>query len=234
MDIPPSIVLAILPEAEREDAQRAKDALLDVYQYVKRFGSALALFNHVEYMLAQARATMPGTDLRKFQITMTAGPWQLIAARDGAMTIYHLSWMLKALRTSARKCPTLSSLVDWSEMRAAGEVFATSFPSWYELRQAVAHSAEIAIAGEANLEIHGPVEIEGMSIGEGVTAILTWQDNLSDRTYSGVRKGKLFSYEISETTLGQLHLVGRHVYAAFQPVQDKAREVALRGLSGEQ
>jgi uncharacterized ubiquitin-like protein YukD len=69
----------------------------------------------------------------------TTGGWQMMAARDGALTIYHFGCAIDGLKNSLRFCPALT--VDQT-IRIAGKVFDVAFPDSKEIRNAIAHVAD--------------------------------------------------------------------------------------------
>ena len=56
-------------------------------------------------------------------ITDTTGAWQVMAARDGALAIYHFGNTIEAIRKNLPKCPALGGLVDHSILRDASKSF---------------------------------------------------------------------------------------------------------------
>jgi hypothetical protein len=85
--------------------------------------------------------------------TDTLSGWQSIAARDGAMTIYHFGCTVEAIKASLPRCPTLNAGVDHSNLRMARKLFESHFPGYKDIRHVVAHTAEFAATID-DKEIH--------------------------------------------------------------------------------
>jgi hypothetical protein len=74
----------------------------------------------------------------------TTGGWQSMAARDGALTIYHFGRAIQGLQSSFRFCPTLRDLVDHEAIRQAKKDFDVAFPHNIQIRHAVSHVADLS------------------------------------------------------------------------------------------
>jgi hypothetical protein len=68
--------------------------------------------------------------------------WQLIAARDAPMTIYHFGTALAALRRQVGRYPTLCAVVDTDKLKKAHGTFSHNFPRAERIRHAIGHTAE--------------------------------------------------------------------------------------------
>jgi hypothetical protein len=72
------------------------------------------MFELAERQLVELRAQRLQTSY-PWQMRMR---WQFIAARDGAMTIFHFGMTMEAIRSSVlRKCCTVSSLIEHQPLR---------------------------------------------------------------------------------------------------------------------
>jgi hypothetical protein len=113
------------PAAERDANDHLELLLSKLDTYAQDFQAAIALFELAERELATLRAQLERT--RTPQLNYTAlmrMRWQFIAARDGAMTIFHFGKTMEAIRSSAlRECPTVRSLVQKQPLRNADNLF---------------------------------------------------------------------------------------------------------------
>jgi hypothetical protein len=135
-----------------------------------------------------------------------------MAARDGAMTVYHFSGVIDAIKKSQKNTPTLRALVDGKRIRAAGRQFKVHFPQFEQIRHAIAHDAEFAATPELKRKHRSPedkITLEGheLTIGDSFDAETVKFCTSID--------GHRVSYELSRASLNNLIAVQREVYGAF-------------------
>src|SRR6516165_4698948 len=64
----------------------------------------------------------------------TLGAWKSMAARDGALAIYHFGQALAAISPWLHKCPTVSARLDHPAVRLARKAFRAALPSYDAIR----------------------------------------------------------------------------------------------------
>jgi hypothetical protein len=81
--------------------------------YADEFHNALALF---EYCCEYQPALQRDSSMEPVQIWRS---WLLVAARDGAMSIYHFGKCIDAIQSLFRLCPSMNDKVDHTKIRMA-------------------------------------------------------------------------------------------------------------------
>ena len=195
-----------LPEAEREHAAVIGSSLDDLDGYLNNFAAALSLFDSCDNASGEA-GPHRGTYIS----------WMMIAARDGAMTIYHFGKTIDGIRQSLGLCPTLRGLVSRPSLKTAGKLFARHFPSFEKLRHGVAHAGEQSSTLRARRKhaLRGDYAGSGFKIRESSGTLLG--NNLQDRLFTTSHEGTVLTYEISQATLAKLIEVKDAFRAAFAP-----------------
>jgi hypothetical protein len=153
--------------------------------------------------------------------TDTLSGWQSIAARDGAMTIYHFGCTVEAIKASLPRCPTLNAGVDHSNLRMARKLFESHFPGYKDIRHVVAHTAEFAATID-DKEIHShkgrlKISSDSGSVSMEVSdqsASTQFLGNLCDNTYFITFEGRIHKYEISHATAEKLVSVKKRVFSS--------------------
>lgn len=143
----------------------------------------------------------------------TLSDWMLIAARDGALAIYHFGKTLEAIKKSLPGFPTLNSEVDHNLIRKANADYRKRFPRYEAIRHVVAHSAEFS-ATQAKRELHankGPLVARAV----GATKGIRFSDSLIQRTYIVNFEGDAHSYEITHASADCLFLSKLMVYSTL-------------------
>jgi hypothetical protein len=158
-------------------------------------------------------------DFQKLDLaTDTLSGWQKMAARDGALTIYHFGKTIDAIWQSLPSCPALMTLVNESALRQASKEFRTNFPRYEAIRHVIGHTAEFS-ATPAQKEAHsikGPWESPHVKIFGG--ARTQFSGNLYDRTYYVTFEGEVHGYEISMTTGDRLRDTKAKIHNSFAAV----------------
>ncbi|MCL6729322.1 hypothetical protein [Sphingomonas hankyongi] len=145
--------------------------------------AALALFDYAGKLVTY------DADVRQPEI----GRWQFIAARDGAMQLYHFGQALKAINGLLARDLSIAKHVKTKLLRDAQTRFDTAFPHWHEVRQGAAHLADFSktpdrVSGHAAPVSQIPfIEFRG---GDPNTPIYA-ANNLHGCTYSCTVEGEL-------------------------------------------
>ena len=190
------------PEPEREHSWILQSRLEDLDRYVRQFEAALNLF---DISREQRRSEALGVQ---------SGHWMFIAARDGAMTIYHFANTLQYIRSLLRSCPTIKALVNAPSLRKTTELFQTQFPHVKTMRHALAHSAELSRSPKHFKKNSFKGDYEGFGVSIKHSSVMM-KDNLQDRNYVNTFNGEIVSYEVSSTTLNHLNAAKNSFYSSF-------------------
>lgn len=210
----PKIRFQRFPEAEKDLARSLQHSLMAIEGYVEGFASALALFDLCEREIKVLDAEreydkkIKRHDRRQQFMGLYSQliSWLGIAARDGAMTIWHFSKAIQTARALANKCPTMQASLDRPRIKSAFTIFNCHFTCPQQIRDSVAH------------EFDASKVIEESYIGHGV-ALLGQGSSLHGiiygRSYATTYKGKVISYELSQRSLDVLVKTESEFFAAF-------------------
>jgi hypothetical protein len=153
-----------IPEDQLQALLHIQGLLTSLVVFERRLVFALLLFDasyQENWKLVRA-AKIGHLDFQMLdRATDTLGGWQSIAARDGALSIYHFGSTIEAIRHSLPSCPALNALVDHTVLRTAHAQFRKEFPRIEAVRHVVAHVADFTKTAE--LKEHskkGPYKLE--------------------------------------------------------------------------
>ena len=215
-----------IPDGEGEATRHLWSLLFLLGWYEQQFRHALALFNGCE----QGRSPLPANpnDIPKYPIIEsewhTLNAWQTIAARDGALSIYHFGQALAAIPPWLGNCPTVRGLVSHDALRLARKSFVAALPSYDALRHAVGHAADFNATLEKR-EAHSIQPPWKETAGAATLQFLGAKpmrvtEELHGRAYLVTYDGQIHHYEIKPETLDALRKVRERIYVAFEAAAD--------------
>jgi hypothetical protein len=140
----------------------------------------------------------------------TAHGWMHIAARDGAMQIYHCGAVMTTIKKNLYLAPTLLKHIDNTVMRNAVNFFKGHFPDYILIRDAVGHSIYEIAPTEAAFNKHA---VPNTSIF--ITGVV------SGRNYIITKDHKQRSYELSRSSLDKLRRSVELFTSSFAPCLDE-------------
>jgi hypothetical protein len=134
--------------------------------------------------------------------------YRMIAARDGALNIYHFGRSLAAIRNQLGACRSITN-IDRKKVREAGKVFRLHFPHVDSVRHAIVHAGEL---------YNTPAKMENEELKRHTSfgaAGGTLMSALSERTYSIGFEGEVFSVTLDNQTISILITIRNSVDSAF-------------------
>jgi|ERR1700730_3321273 len=188
--------------------------MLGLSIFLEQFKKAVALFELLE------RSDPPVGVLENELFT-----YRMIAARDGALSIFHFKCSLEAIKKQLPRCRSIAAKVDAVKIRDSVKQFSAFFPHTDNVRHAIAHAGERFSSPERMKEHsmkvarYGP----GFAIDEGGYLLSA----LHERTYSVGNLGEIFSVRLDQTAISNLQAVISSVQQAFQAyfeARDQPRE----------
>lgn len=198
----------VLPEAEQSSAWLIHDAVVHIDRNVREFHDALALVEFTE----QER-TKPSLSAEQ---SMRLGMgWPLLAARDAAMTIYHIHVAVTGIWETRYGCPTFWGMADESALRKAGKVLSSQFPNLLKLRDCIAHVNDRTrtLKKHADHAFSGIIDQPGFnSLGSQLTAFF-----LSGRRLVVTWNGEELAYDLTNESLDRLKEVRDLARKALEP-----------------
>jgi hypothetical protein len=142
--------------------------------------------------------------------------YRMIAARDGALSVFHFKCCLDAIKKQLPRGKSLSALVDSIEIREIVRRFSSLFPHADNVRHGVAHAGEIFKSPERmkdngmKVSRYGP----GFAVNEGGYLLAA----LHGRTYSVGNLGEVFSVTLDHVALSNLSTVRSSMQEALLPL----------------
>jgi hypothetical protein len=186
----PDIFRDDMPKAAGTAVAHIEGRLRDVAGYVADFAEALDLFDFVP---------------------PEKHPWKLIAAKDGALCIYHFFRTLRAIDANLRQgCPELLALLPNSCFKRAAELRRAHFKNYEQVRDGVGHVADLVATRQ---------DFQRNSFTPGVLAL----PSVKGRTFSMSVKGEMVSYDISGQTLAVLIQIQDAIFDGFEEASKKLR-----------
>lgn len=139
--------------------------------------------------------------------------FRIVAAKEGALAIFHFAETLRALRKMLPMCPTAKGSVDLAKVRSALGVFEKRFPHVDNTRHGVAHAGEVWKNPKA-MRLYQQRK-DYCSDGGFVAAGGWLTSGLHDRTFSVSWGGDVFVVQMDHSTTNTLLQVRSMVEAAF-------------------
>lgn len=221
-----------LPESERRAAGVLINNLFAVQMHASSFADAVALFRDCRlraqtFDLDAIFKSGSSAERRALQEQHSLlHRWTTLAARDGAMSIYHFAKAMEA-GTDFSGCPSLGATVDHKALRLVRKLFASRFPHFLPMRHALAHKAELTGSVQQIDEnsIKGDFDNFGVRIEGGGGMII---DHLFNDTFATTFEGQVLSYDVTPQTHANLEDIARRLYATFPKPPEPERRPRLR------
>lgn len=218
----PKIDFTVIPEAERDHEGELGMQLHFLNYWAKWFEANLRLYECSAQTLDAARRHEhddPKNEEAVVILDLMDG-WPVIAARDGAMSIYHFAKTLNNIDNVLARMPSLAAKTDRTKRKEARNMLRESFPDHIDARDAVAHAADKASMREK--EGHSIKDdfdignIRARTAGKKMSAAIV--DFLHDNTYTCSWEGKLVSYKIDIESLKKIAAIRDLFYDSFPSV----------------
>lgn len=213
-----------LPEEQRETARHVSGQIEAAAAFVREFADALGLFDYASARIraltrrldklenvaggaAADKRRRPTLDVWKLK------RWQVIAARDGAMTIYHFFMTLSAIDEQLRlDCPDLALMLPSEPFKNVRKIRNDYFKDYGKVRHAVGHAAEL----RESVKHQSKNSLEG---------VFMFGQIIDERTFLATIGGKIVRYNVSHETLEQLRLMLTNLNAAFKEANKILQEM---------
>ena len=155
----------------------------------------------------------------------TTGGWQSMAARDGALSIYHFGRAIEGLKNSLRFCPTLNAKVDHKKIRIAAKSFDATFPNNIAIRAAVAHVADFSKTPQDKFfhAVKGIFKLRWFS-SDDPTGVTWLPGNMNGHTYAATVNGKAYAYDLTLENAEKLRAIKLQIYSAFDATTRRPME----------
>lgn len=183
---------ASISSAEESAYQRVIANRSNLLRFLESFEVSVSLFEFLERGGHPPTAGVLGGDFIQ---------WRIVAARDGALNIYHFGCSLKALKQQLWHCPTIAKNVELDLITDAIRHFKLYFPHAKNIRHAIAHAGEMADSPKQ------------MKIGEGKNGLI---HALYERKYTIGYLGDEFTVEMDATSTNKLRHLTHMADSAFQ------------------
>ncbi len=141
----------------------------------------------------------------------------LIAARDGAMSIYHFNESITVIQTNLASCPSAANPDIRKHLKQAKRQLRGWFPDLENIRHSVAHAAELGKYPKRVKDRTSTAEIDRKFIrSEKGAPPLRIEQCLEERNFIYTLENRIISYEISAKTLDRLGKIRKKVFDVFQ------------------
>lgn len=225
---PPRFSRTALPPEEHDAVRVLENLLCELENYARAFQAALRLYNFSSgqgrQQLAAHRAQGGSID-DSTELSNMLSEWGRIAARDGAMSIYHFYKAMEGIRDSIGSSPTLLGLVDISTLRYTVKLFKSKFPYVERMRNALAHAAEFrqTVQKDRRNTARGKQKGFGYDSSGPYTII---QNSIIHGAYTATYEGQIIKYDISDESLNQMLRAKDAFYNAFRTAETRSCEAA--------
>jgi len=217
----PKIDRSTIPENEMPPFLHVMTLLGEFGLYERNFLTAVFLYDYCQQSAGEI------SDFAKLENSLwTISAWQMMAARDGALTIYHFSSAIEGLKNSLRFCPTLNTKVNNRAIREAGRLFNGFFPDSKLIRDAVAHVADLSKTQESKLlnAVKGAFRKGRFSSNDAEGT--TWlRGNMNERSFAVTIRGKAYTYNLNHENAARLSDVKKNIFSAFDAATIKSPSV---------
>ncbi|MBC7314333.1 MAG: hypothetical protein H5U11_17730 [Rhizobium sp.] len=188
-----------VPESERSAATLALAHLSNLHNYVRDFEWALSLFE----LCTEFKGVIK-TD------------WSFVAARDGAMTVYHFAKTFEILNTYVAKSPSLKAGSDKVAIKRAGRTLREFFPQINVLRDTIAHDGELknTVEKAAWHPLKGPIRVGTLLVGNEAAQIEI--KAIAGDQLVLTKAGALVGYRLNRAALEVLKQVAKEVSSAVR------------------
>jgi hypothetical protein len=218
--MPPHILyLEFAKKSERELGASISGNLKRIQKYRREFASDLALFDFSYENKRDSNGEISDNHIS----------WMSVAARDGAMMLYHFGKTILAFDGLLQKIPNLAKFVDKKTLRTAKEEFENYFSDFNAVRQGVAHLADHSITPE-RLKKHGTIESSKFItfIAAGNPVPFHIEGYLSDRKWVCTVEGKTVWYELTSASLAELLKIEQIVLSCFNELEKQSHFLRQR------
>ena len=149
---PMLIGLGVEDKAEQGHVHTLSQAMFSLGGLVDTFAADLRLFQFASTEVA-ALSTIIDYSCTRDDARQMFGRWAVIAARDGAMTIYNFSASIAACRSAVSQCQTLLRFVDFSTLRWVESRFEYYFPYFKLARTDADDQAALASPNKLSFQL---------------------------------------------------------------------------------
>jgi hypothetical protein len=177
-------------------------------KYIEQFRQALNLF---DYCLIQNSLFPNGSPMFM--------SWLGLAAREGAMAIYHFRRAMLAANNVSKASPIIGPHLDNAALKAAHSKFEKEFPDWSNIRDGISHAAELFQNAQALRENAFSGTYEGPGVKFENCQHVMIQDALQDRLFTtSTFDGLIVHCEISMVTAFKLRDVMVPFFDCFRKI----------------
>lgn len=217
------------PDDEQPFGKAVEDNLIRLDMYCQRFRHTLSLFDtcYAERAKLRQKTEAPGPYPPQYDTFIT---WELIAGRDGAMTIWDFARATHLVSKNLEKCPTLAMLVDRPRYEKCLAQFQQDFPNAKIIRHAVAHPSDLygAPKDAASNSFTGEFNAHGIEIDANDAN--TVFDGISGRQVLVTIYGQIVGYELSDDSVQKMQHVRDEIHKVFAPAGKATMEAFIKKL----
>ena len=194
-----------VPESEADAYQCIFANKATLFIFALNFQFSVQLFEFLE-----RGGGPPSVGVFGFPFTL----YRMIAARDGALNIYHFKCSLDALKKQLPTSPTIAKYVDAIKVREALKQFNKYFPNTDNIRHAISHAGEMQPTPrrqKQNIQKKDESFHGGASGAGGL-----FMGAIYEKTYTVGIEGTVFSVSLDNESIRKLNHTISMIDEAFQ------------------
>lgn len=223
-------------EPEKLAAGGFAESLTNIDMHLQSFEAALRLieYSEVQIMAAHERRRIANESLPTQELMNSVrlyNGWSYIAARDGAMTLYHFEKALGVATSNLKLVGALSALMDWPAIEKTKSDFKKLFPKAKAMRHAIAHVGELTqdrLSKDKNFAKVKAVNEAGAEIIQRF-----YFENLVGRTYTVTKDKEMLSYSLTAESFERLSSIREQFHAPLRDGAQKWEEKARQHWRGQ-
>lgn len=220
----PQIDASRIPPDQDEAMKHIAHLLSGLTRFERQFRYAVLLFD-ASHQEEQALIQL-GMSRRLDWGVMENGMWTLsawshMAARDGALAIYHFGNTIQGIWASLPACPSIASAINEAALREASKEFRDAFRRYEAIRHVVGHVSDFFFntqqkrsehAAKGKWQAGGAGAFIGSTDEQGASEL---PGNLAGDTYVVSFRGEATSYALNAATVDIISSVRSKIYASF-------------------
>ena len=213
----PVIKVDAVPAGDREALRNVEQTLQLMGTFVRSFACTIELFIFATQEAERLGRAEPGSDNHR-----TVIEWSFIAAREGAMQIWHFHKAVQGAAKTIGNCATLKPHFDPKALEDYQEQLDRDFPRHREIRNAAGHLGELTStpAEMRRNQAKSPSNMGPIHVGEGAVLLNAL---LGDEYTTTVFDGDVLSYRVNADTYRKLSASLIRFYGLFEGVAAATR-----------
>lgn len=208
------------PEVALKD--HLEDILVGLSLSANNFSDTVDIIDYLEEIVDFDREISKNIDepfRHLYQEEFKYRRWKMIAARDAAMTVFHFGQYLHGIGASSAKFPNDKLFINRIHLKEAYKIFNREFKGHRDMRDAVAHSAQLhkSLEDLERNKLLGNYHLPGVSLHGHKDSQTFIYEMLNGRDFVKSWNHKLVSVSVTSEKADALHQIVETAFQAFEP-----------------